>query len=65
MEPYQLEHEEYYFYIYNRYPLASDANWREDLLAWKMDDFELAMKMKTKLEEIQRSDAKLRKQKKH
>lgn len=49
--------------IYSRYPIASDANWREDLLAWRMDDFDLAMRMKTKLEEIQRADAKLRKAK--
>lgn len=37
--------------IYKRFPLASDSNFREDLIAWKLNDFDLAMKMKTKMEE--------------
>ncbi|CAD8126712.1 unnamed protein product [Paramecium sonneborni] len=52
-EPYVLEDEEN--------PLPSDSNFREDLIAWKTSNFELAMKMKTKMEEAQRFDAKLRK----
>ena len=34
-----------------RFPLASDSNFREDLIAWKTNNFDLAMKMKTKMEE--------------
>ncbi|CAD8087602.1 unnamed protein product [Paramecium primaurelia] len=52
-EPYVLEDEDH--------PLPSDSNFREDLIAWKTGNFDLAMKMKTKLEEAQRADAKLRK----
>lgn len=36
---------------YFRFPLASDSNFREDLIAWKTNNFDLAMKMKTKMEE--------------
>lgn len=53
----------YIYIIYERFPLASDSNFREDLIAWKLNDFDLAMKMKTKMEEAQRADAKLRKKK--
>lgn len=52
-----------YIHLYERFPLASDSNFREDLIAWKLNDFDLAMKMKTKMEEAQRADAKLRKKK--
>ncbi|CAK76091.1 unnamed protein product (macronuclear) [Paramecium tetraurelia] len=52
-EPYVLEDEEH--------PLPSDSNFRVDLIAWKTGNFDLAMKMKTNMEEAQRADAKLRK----
>lgn len=41
--------------------LPSDSRFREDVLAWLLDDFDLAMERKVKLEEIQRFDRKLRK----
>ncbi|CAD8126596.1 unnamed protein product [Paramecium sonneborni] len=52
-QPYILEDEDN--------PLPSDSNFREDLIAWKTSNFHLAMKIKIKMEEQQRSDAKLRK----
>jgi hypothetical protein len=37
---------------YFRHVLASDQRYREDVIAWQMDDYDLAMDRKTKLEEI-------------
>lgn len=54
--PYLLENE--------RAPLASDCNLREDVIALRMDDLNLAQERKEKLEILQRSDRKLREQKK-
>ena len=50
--PYQLE--------YEKYPLASDGTFREDLVSWKLKDVKLAQTAKDKLENIQRADRKLR-----
>ncbi|CAD8195192.1 unnamed protein product [Paramecium octaurelia] len=44
-----------------RFPLASDSQYREDLIGWQLDDFDLSMKYKEVLEERQRKDRKLRK----
>ncbi|CAD8095795.1 unnamed protein product [Paramecium sonneborni] len=44
-----------------RYPLASDSSYREDLIGWQLDDFDLSMKYKEILEDKQRKDRKLRK----
>lgn len=41
-------------------PIASDSQYREDLIGWQLDDFELAMKHKELLENRQRKDRKLR-----
>jgi hypothetical protein len=41
-------------------PLASDSRYRADLIAWQLDDFDLAMDKKEKLENMQRADRKLR-----
>lgn len=47
---------------YEAEPLASDSRYREDVIAWILDDFDLAMERKEKLENIQRADRKWRAQ---
>lgn len=41
-------------------PLPSDANYRLDILYWKLKDFDNSMRTKEMLEVIQRSDRKWR-----
>lgn len=41
-------------------PLASDSSYREDLIAWKLNDYDLAQERKEKLEVLQRRDRKMR-----
>ncbi|CAD8080229.1 unnamed protein product [Paramecium primaurelia] len=55
--PYKLKYEEY--------PLASDSNYREDLIALKTGDLNLAQDRKEKMEINQRHDKKIRQKKKH
>ena len=51
--PHKLEH--------NQRPLASDSNYRLDLLWWKLKNFESSQNEKERMEVFQRADAKLRK----
>ena len=53
--PYQL--------CYDSFPLASDCNFREDLLYRRMENFSLSQTSKEILETLQRSDRKLRSRK--
>ncbi|CAK89100.1 unnamed protein product (macronuclear) [Paramecium tetraurelia] len=46
-----------------QYPIPSDANFRMDLLWWKLRDFDQSQQWKEKLEILQREDRKLREQK--
>ncbi|CAD8176370.1 unnamed protein product [Paramecium pentaurelia] len=46
-----------------QYPIPSDANFRMDLLWWKLKDFDQSQQWKEKLEIQQRQDRKLREQK--
>ncbi|CAD8157336.1 unnamed protein product [Paramecium octaurelia] len=46
-----------------QYPIPSDANFRMDLLWWKLRDFDQSQEWKEKLEIQQRQDRKLREQK--
>ncbi|CAD8094503.1 unnamed protein product [Paramecium sonneborni] len=46
-----------------QYPIPSDANFRMDLLWWKLKDFDQSQQWKEKLEILQRQDRKLREQK--
>ncbi|CAD8085572.1 unnamed protein product [Paramecium primaurelia] len=46
-----------------QYPIPSDANFRMDLLFWKLRDFDQSQQWKEKLEILQRQDRKLREQK--
>ncbi|CAD8111127.1 unnamed protein product [Paramecium sonneborni] len=55
--PYKLKYEDY--------PLASDSNYREDLIALKTGDLNLAQDRKEKMEIQQRHDKKIRQKKKH
>lgn len=41
-------------------PLPSDANYRLDILYWKLQDFDNSQRNKEKLEVIQRGDRKFR-----
>lgn len=50
--PYKLRPEDY--------PLASDSNYREDLIALKTGDMNLAQERKEKMEILQRQDKKIR-----
>ncbi|CAD8101036.1 unnamed protein product [Paramecium primaurelia] len=43
-----------------QYPLPSDANFRMDVLMWKLRDFDQAQQWKENLEIFQRQDRKLR-----
>ncbi len=66
----KFDGESYWSYDDNAYPalrrmaftLPSDSTFREDLIWWKKGDEDAAQRFKVKLEEIQRSDKKLRKQ---
>jgi hypothetical protein len=49
-----------YRMLNEKLPLASDSRYREDLIAWQLDDLDLASNLKEKLENIQRADRKLR-----
>ena len=51
-KPYILQNE--------KFPIASDSRYREDLIAWQLDDMDLSTSLKEKLENIQRSDRKFR-----
>ena len=46
--------------LHSAYPIASDANFRMDVLYWKLKNFDESQAWKEKLEILQRNDRKLR-----